>query len=172
MANLRAFVLRPHLFETPIPWELRDLNKRLQRLQSSLGTLQPAGWGPNSTRKVESFDWRHPVLGTGSQSGSAPRCQAPEDVSQWSSSTPSLLRGGLELCHGLLPVLRGKRTEDVPGLEHRGYAPVTYGCPTRLGKPVMFRMARGIPRLAPMSTLLRPWQSPHISRVKATQCGL
>lgn len=112
-----------------------------------VGNSLPSRMGIGPDRRSEFSDWGPSVPGTESHRDSTPRCQAPEAVPQWSSSTPPLPRGGLELRHGPVAFLGATGTEDVPGLEHRGYAPVTYGCPTRFGKPVMFRMARGIPRL-------------------------
>jgi hypothetical protein len=43
-------------------------------------------------------------------------------------------------------VLRRLGIHLVPCLEQKGYGPVTYGCPTKVGNLVMFRMAREIPR--------------------------
>jgi hypothetical protein len=48
--------------------------------------------------------------------------------------------------HRPAQVLRWTGINLVPCLEQKGYGPVTYGCPTKVGNLVMFRMAREIPR--------------------------
>jgi hypothetical protein len=61
-------------------------------------------------------------------------------------------------------VLRWAGIHLVPCLEQKGYGPVTYGCPTTVGKPSDVPHGSGDTPMTLSVILLRPWQSPHIGR--------